>query len=147
MDKVPESPASAASQRNITGIPRNVRDIAADIYNNIQKWNALHIKGATLVKEIALLKCDSRNVYPSGLEIMSTSLMEVIEAQRIILENLKTSSNQLENLQKLHKSCTPLFISWSLERTAVIGEKIFEAYNKEFEVFFHISRELMTVTN
>lgn len=50
---VHESPGSKTTQRNLTGYPRIIRDLSADIFNDIQQWNGLHIRGAKMIKEIA----------------------------------------------------------------------------------------------
>lgn len=133
---VPESPANSASQRNLTGLPRTVRDIAADIYNNIQQWNFFHIKGSTVIKEIVGLKANSKKNYPDGLEELSIVMYEVITSKKIILSNLKICSDQLKSVVILHKSVEPIFISWSADKIARIAEKIYDDYNREFQVFF-----------
>lgn len=147
---VPESPANSASHRNLTGLPRTVRDIAADIYNNIQQWNTLHIKGSTIIKEIVNLKSNSKKNYPDGLEELSNVLYEVITSQNIILSNLKTCSEQLESVVILHKSIEPLFISWSAEKIAIVAGKIYQDYNQEFQVISPVSYfriERVTIDN
>ncbi|GJQ66055.1 tun [Trypoxylus dichotomus] len=56
------------TSKNLTGLPRVAKDIAADVYNSVQKWNDSHIQGASIVKQIVNLKCNNKKKYPNGLE-------------------------------------------------------------------------------
>lgn len=39
--------------KNLTGNPRHVRDLAADIHANVQQWNNLHLQGVVHLQNIA----------------------------------------------------------------------------------------------
>lgn len=38
--------------RNLTGPARHVRDLAADVHASVQQWNAAHLRGLTLLRNI-----------------------------------------------------------------------------------------------
>lgn len=131
---VPESPAASTPQRNLTGLPRVARDIAADIYNNIQQWNDLHIRGASVVKEIALLKSDTSKLHPEGLESLVVILNDTVSAMKVIVDNLDTGTQQLKSVTHLHKSPVPLFLTWPTVKYSNVSAKIYEIYRQEYKV-------------
>lgn len=115
-------------------MPRVVRDIAADIYNNIQHWNTLHIKGASAINDLAGIKANSNKLYPDGIELLITEMVPVIEGLRTISNGLLASAQQISSLERLHKSPVPLFISWSVEKMSQTCTLMAEAYKTEFKV-------------
>lgn len=50
------TPKLTHKQGNLTGTPRKVKDLCASIYNGIQKWNELILKGMPIVKEVTEMK-------------------------------------------------------------------------------------------
>lgn len=131
---VSKSPAAASPQRNLTGLPRVARDIAADVYNNIQKWNDYHIKGANVIKEIGqLLSEDPRNLSPA-LETNTNKLHDIVQNLKIFSDALEFLATQMTALVKLRKDNVPLFISLPADALADIVHHIAEAYKAEFKV-------------
>lgn len=56
---MPESPVSnLKSGGYLTGVPRRIRDAAADLHNSIQQWNKLHISGLEILQKIKDTKMD-----------------------------------------------------------------------------------------
>ncbi|XP_019879750.1 uncharacterized protein LOC109607713 isoform X2 [Aethina tumida] len=96
--KLPQSPAAGALQKNLTGSPRVARDIVADLYNNIQKWNDFHIKGSTIVKKIVAVKSESQENYTIELEEYTKALFEVMTSliKTTVLENIGHAKDKHE---------------------------------------------------
>ena len=143
MVAVPESPAAASPQKNLTGFPRTVRDLAADVYNNIQMWNDLHIKGASVVKEIASIKADNPKDFPGNLECLINELYGLVQSLRPYKDSLVTFTAQMRALEKLQRNPEPLFLSLDIHSLTNLVEKISEAYEAEFNV----GALLMTIAN
>ncbi|XP_044740206.1 cyclin-dependent kinase 2-interacting protein-like [Chrysoperla carnea] len=134
--KLHESPGSKTAQRNLTGYPRIIRDLSADIFNDIQQWNGLHIRGAKIIKEIASLKATTykQSHYPPELEPLCNNVLEVVNALEIIVESLKAISKKMSPIVNLHKSNTPLFISWPTSKFVLTAEKIANVYAEELDL-------------
>lgn len=130
---VPQSPV-ASPQKNVTGSPRIVRDIVADLFNNIQKWNNIHIEGSKLVKQISLIKTDILGSYSTELEEQINILY--IKFQNILLyvKIFENILNQICALEKLHSKDEILFISCNLNEIKKNVEIIATAYMKEYKV-------------
>ncbi|XP_060536489.1 cyclin-dependent kinase 2-interacting protein-like [Cylas formicarius] len=129
--KLPDCPNNSPS-RNLTGTPRVTRDIAADLYNNIQKWNAWHIKGCRIVKQIASIKANSGATYSSHLEEAVNELYSIVQNIRVHWENLELLVNQTKALYQLHGNDKPVFLSLSAASIANLISDISTAYKKEF---------------
>lgn len=131
---MPTSPAELVNQRNITGQPRVVRDIIADLYNNIQKWNIKHVTGAAIVQQITIIKSQGAEQLPSGLESLVTQLYEVVQCLKTCCNALTFSRNQITSLVKLQKDCEPMFITLTIEQMANLLNEIVDAYEEELKV-------------
>jgi hypothetical protein len=131
---VPQSPAAGSPQKNLTGLPRVVRDLVADVYNNIQWWNDLHIKGATVVKEIASLKSNNPKDFCSGLEQLTNELYTLVQSLKQFKDGLLVYTTQIMASVKLQKDPEPLFISLDMSAVARLVEEIAKAYEAEFSV-------------
>lgn len=59
----------------LTGIPLIVRDSVIEVHTNIQKWNAIHLKGIPIVQSIIDLKTDES--YPDELISLCSSLEKI----------------------------------------------------------------------
>ncbi|XP_017776769.1 PREDICTED: cyclin-dependent kinase 2-interacting protein-like [Nicrophorus vespilloides] len=129
---LPKSPAAASPHKNLTGLPRVARDIAADLYNNIQKWNEQHLTGSKVVQNIATVKADSEVLYPEDLEEQMKMLFDIVQNLSIYSNALVFLSSQMQALVKLHKEKTPLFISLTVEQLADLVKSISDAYKTEF---------------
>ncbi|XP_068085846.1 cyclin-dependent kinase 2-interacting protein [Anabrus simplex] len=146
---VSDSPVKKiAQQGNLTGNPRVVRDLAADTYNSIQKWNEQQIIGAHIVKNIVTLKtnalvegeAEKDRMYPEGLQQQCDLLEEtynmMCEAEatlRIITQQLEAVV-KLEKLQNICSPAAPMFITWPTQKFGEVLARISEAYRQELEV-------------
>lgn len=131
---MPESPGSASPNKNITGLPRVAKDIAADVHNNIQKWNEKHVIGAQIIKKISILKSNSIQLLPTGLDILIQELCDIVQNLTIYSNALVFLSSQMKALVKLHKQKTPLFISMDIDKLHELVEEISNAYKTELKV-------------
>lgn len=122
------------TQRNLTGVARVARDIAADVHNNIQKWNTYHVKGAGVVKEIGKILCDNPRKLTPEVERLTIELRSVVDSLQIFAKALDFLANQMTALINLHKGPEPLFISLSMEQLSDIVHSIADAYRGEFNV-------------
>lgn len=128
-----------------------MRDLSADIFNEIQTWNNLHIRGAQIAKRIARfvlsfkfyhhyycvfffsLKADNKT-YPPELEELCTVLFEAVESLEIIVTNLKSITKKVAALIQLHKSDSPLFITWPVQKFVDTTVQISDAYEIEYKL-------------
>lgn len=130
---VPKSPA-ASPQKKLTGLPRIVQDVAADLYNHIQKWNDFHIQGSHLVNQIALVKSNSFESYSAELEQLTDNLYKVLQNLEPYVQKFEKFQNQIEALNKLQNATEVLFISCSVDEIKQITKLISAAYLKEYKV-------------
>lgn len=128
------SPAAGSPQKNLTGPPRIIRDIIADLHNNIQRWNTLHIKGCTLIKQIAALKADSINTYSSQIEDCIGELFTVIQNLGGNDDCFTLLIRQTKAFAKLPDLTNPVFFSLDAVNIALLVNDICEAYKKELQV-------------
>lgn len=124
----------ASSQRNLTGLPRVAKDIAADVYNNIQKWNDLHIQGAQTVKEIAGQITSNQMKLTPEIENLTEQLHDVLQNLRIYANALEFLASQMKAVAMLREENTPSFLSLSANSLADIVKQIADAYREEFKV-------------
>ncbi|KAI4468031.1 hypothetical protein MML48_2g00017655 [Holotrichia oblita] len=133
---LPQSPSQTSI--NLTGLPRVAKDIAADVYNTIQKWNDSHIQGAALVKKIINLKCDSKKKYPEGLEKLIEELEEIVHRLSLQANSLTFLSKQISSLSRLHRQ-QRLFATLSAEELSNLVNTVAKAYQLELKVLLIIS--------
>lgn len=131
---VPKSPAAESPQRNLTGPPRVIRDIIADLHNTIQNWNSQHIKGCTLVKQISSWKANEVKLYGPELEDLATQLSVVMSALRMNCDTLNLIQSQAEAFTKLPGLQNPVFFSLSAQDMSRLISDICMAYNEEIKV-------------
>lgn len=129
-----QSPAAVSPQRNLTGLPRVARDVAADVHNNIQKWNDQHNIGARLVKNIVSIKADSPDTLPPQLEPVLKDLYDVVQNLSIYSKALEFLASQMTALYALQKQPSPVFISLNTGQLADLVANISAAYKAEFSV-------------
>lgn len=110
------------------------KDIVADLYNNIQHWNDSHIKGAQIVKQIAVLKSDDPKTYSSQLEEYTNELFNTVQSLGTFKKRFEQYSTQIKALAKLQKNSEPVFISLDADSLADVVVAVSEAYIAEFKV-------------
>lgn len=135
---MPDNPGTASPNKNLTGLPRVAKDIAADVHNNVQKWNEKHVSGAQLLKKICVLKSNNTQPqqYPTGLEPLINELCDCVQNLSIYANALIFLTSQMKTLVKLHKQKTPLFISMDVDKISDLVQEISNAYRMELKVFF-----------
>ncbi|XP_066253644.1 cyclin-dependent kinase 2-interacting protein [Euwallacea similis] len=129
-----KSPAAESPQRNLTGPPRVCRDIIADLYNNIQSWNSLHIKGCSILKQISTLKANEPRLYTSELEEYTNQLDIVVSGLKKNYAIFQLLSSQVEAFSRLPNISEPVFFSLKSAKIFEIFQFICKAYEKEFKV-------------
>ncbi|XP_046749049.1 cyclin-dependent kinase 2-interacting protein [Diprion similis] len=127
---ISESPVAKTPQRgNLTGAPRRVRDIAADIHSSIQQWNSVHLNAVPILRDICRLKVDEK--YPDGLQELCDTLEEGCYALDEIVASLKLLTHQIQVAASLHKTTEIMFSTWPIDKFGDVAEIIYEAYRDE----------------
>lgn len=127
-----QSPSQTST--NLTGLPRVAKDIAADIYNTIQKWNDSHIQGAAIVKKIINLKYDRGRKYTEDLEKFIEELEEIVHRLSLQANSLTFLSKQISSLSRLHHQHR-LFITLSATELSNSVDAVAKAYQLELKVY------------
>ncbi|KAK9872542.1 hypothetical protein WA026_018006 [Henosepilachna vigintioctopunctata] len=130
---VKESPVASSTGKNLTGNPRIARDIIADVYNTLQKWNDINIEGCKIVKEIAIIKGNNSKNYSDELEILTRELSKLVQKCSLVLEEISIYYDRMLALKKLDKEESPLFMSLSVDRMTKMIQVIQEAYLNELK--------------
>ncbi|CAH1163804.1 unnamed protein product [Phaedon cochleariae] len=130
---VPQSEVICSPKKNLTGCLRIAKDIVADLYNAIQKWNDSHIRGAQCVKQIAILKSDNRELT-TQLEDYLNSLYIIVQNLRCLEEQFALFKSQIRALEKIEKKSENIFLSLNVLGLAKLIESIVDAYREEFKV-------------
>lgn len=120
----------------MTGPPRIVKDITADLFNTIQKWNNLHIDGYQIVKQIALTKSDIFGRYSLELEKYTDQLYKIVKNIECFVEVFEKLNKQMAALEKLHNKQEILFSSCRLWQLKEWVDIITIAYLNEVKVSF-----------
>ncbi|XP_056645714.1 cyclin-dependent kinase 2-interacting protein-like [Diorhabda sublineata] len=132
--QLPQSPVSLSPNKNLTGSARVIRDIVADIYNNIQNWNNYHIKGSQAIKRIILLKSENINKYSNELEDAINDLYVITKHLNTCKEKLEIYKEQILALSKTEKRVDPVFISLTVEDMVTLIETVVASYSEESKV-------------
>ncbi|XP_051154110.1 cyclin-dependent kinase 2-interacting protein isoform X2 [Leptopilina boulardi] len=113
----------------LTGIPLIVRDSVIEVHTNIQKWNAIHLKGIPIVQSIIDLKNDES--YPAELITLCSSLEKICDEIDAVVCNLKILFHKFQKLQSLNENRIILFSTWSIEKFANTVETVYTSYKNE----------------
>ncbi|CAG9863318.1 unnamed protein product [Phyllotreta striolata] len=132
--QISQSPVATSPGKNLTGPARVARDITADLFNTVQVWNDNHIKGAQIVRDIALLKGDNLDEYSKGLEDCTNNLHDLVQKLNSCVELFSKYRNQIAALKKVERRNDPLFISLSISDIERLIIVIVEGYLEEFKV-------------
>ncbi|KAF7275261.1 hypothetical protein GWI33_012030 [Rhynchophorus ferrugineus] len=127
------SPAITSPQKNLTGTARVIKDIVADLYNNIQRWNALHIKGCGIVKQVASLKADESNKFSLQIDEQLTELFNIVQKFQENIAIFSTIENQIDAVERLPNISNPVFFSLEVITISKLIKSICLAYKKEFQ--------------
>ncbi|XP_015601650.1 cyclin-dependent kinase 2-interacting protein isoform X2 [Cephus cinctus] len=131
---VPESPVSKGT--NLTGNPRLVRDLSADIHASIQQWNNIHLHGISILKAITQTKVDES--YSEELQNLCDDLEKDCNSLADIVDNLKQLSHQMKAVASLHKSKEYMFLTWPVEIFGDVANEIYKAYEKDLAVRYKV---------
>lgn len=76
---------------NLTGVPRRVRDRCADVYNLLGKWQKLKLRGARVIKEIALQgnRLDEPPQHQGNLFESCDNLLGIVENLEKVVNSLR----------------------------------------------------------
>ncbi|XP_034938737.1 cyclin-dependent kinase 2-interacting protein-like [Chelonus insularis] len=118
-------------QTNLTGHKRLVKDLAADIHAEIQKWNEIFLHGLDIIKSIMAIKVDDS--YPEGLQNLCDQLEMDVDKMDGIVEKFKRASRRIHLISSLY-SDEKLFITWPIDKFVDTFEEIYEVYKDEVEV-------------
>ncbi|KAH1007466.1 hypothetical protein HUJ04_004694, partial [Dendroctonus ponderosae] len=130
---VQTSPAAESPQKNLTGHPRVIRDIVADLYNNVQRWNSLHIQGCGIVKQIASMKADTGQTYPPHLDEHINELQSVVQSMTNMFNVFAKLDEQATAFAKLPNLWNPLFFSMDAFSLTRLIKDICEVYMTAFK--------------
>ncbi|KAG7200313.1 hypothetical protein KM043_017777 [Ampulex compressa] len=125
-------PARLSEAKNLTGITRHVKDLAAIIHANIQEWNSNHLRGLTLLKNI--VEEHDGESCSQVLQELCDKLEAVCNALDDIVNNFKEVVHQIKVTICLHKSPNKLFTTWPIEKFDDIARLIYEAYLHEASI-------------
>ncbi|KAL1513506.1 hypothetical protein ABEB36_002910 [Hypothenemus hampei] len=132
--KLPKSPAAQCNQRNLTGAPRVIRDIVADLHSNIQIWNDIHTKGVDQVWKYMNLKLTTTEIYTLELDLSMKEMELVKNDLRNAYNQFNLLENRCEAFSKLPNMPSPVFFSLSAKEIYKLFGEICEAYRKESKV-------------
>lgn len=133
---MPQNPASLSQKQNLTGLTRQARDLSADLYNNIQRWNDNHIQGSKIIKSIAWEKVAAHEMYPKNIEPYTTAVHEIVKKLQDIVAELEVIRNEMSYLPQLYKTARPLFLSLTTEQIVQLSNEIVDAYLEELQVWY-----------
>ncbi|XP_076685735.1 cyclin-dependent kinase 2-interacting protein-like [Andrena cerasifolii] len=118
--------------RNLTGSARHVRDLAADVHASVQQWNAAHLQGVTLLRNITQEKQDES--YSQSLQEQCDKLEYVCDELDGIVKHLAQVAHQMKVVASLEKRTDKLFATWPTVKFGQVAELIYNAYSNEAKV-------------
>ncbi|XP_017758209.1 PREDICTED: cyclin-dependent kinase 2-interacting protein-like [Eufriesea mexicana] len=118
--------------KNLTGTVRHIRDLIADIHQNIQTWNVFHLEGVVLLKDITQVKQDKS--YSKILQEQCDKLEIVCDALDDIVKNLAQITHHIKITTSLETNMDKLFMTWTSLKFGQVAESIYNAYFHEAKV-------------
>ncbi|XP_053594766.1 cyclin-dependent kinase 2-interacting protein [Microplitis demolitor] len=116
-------------QKNLTGNPRIIKDLAADIHRDIQTWNGIHLHGLSIIKSITAIKTDDS--FSEEILELCDQLEKDIELLDGVVVRLNRALSQIKTVSLIHNSNDKLFKTWSTKKFEKAVEQIYEAYREE----------------
>ncbi|KOC65479.1 Cyclin-dependent kinase 2-interacting protein, partial [Habropoda laboriosa] len=110
----------------------HIRDLTADIHTGMQQWNALHLQGITLLKNITQEK--QNESYPQILQELCDKLEIICDALDDIVKNFAEITHQIKITSFLRKNTDKLFTTWSNVKFGETAESIYNAYSHEVRI-------------
>ena len=134
----------------LTGVPRQIKDSVADIYNLIQKWKKLNLQGfeqLTRVSDIKLslfvsIKSSNDVRYTAELNEACAMLVQTFKDMKVIskrLSDIFLKFNKLTEIASFNSSLGNTsndipFTSWPISQFVDYAKEIAEMYAKELSV-------------
>ncbi|XP_031830569.1 cyclin-dependent kinase 2-interacting protein-like [Nomia melanderi] len=115
--------------KNLVGAARHIRDLAADIHASIQQWNATHLQGITLLKDITREKQNSS--YSQLLQELCDKLESICNTLDSVVKNFIQIAHQIKLTTSLEKDTDKLFTTWPITKFGQIAEVIHTMYSEE----------------
>ncbi|CAK9816537.1 Cyclin-dependent kinase 2-interacting protein [Anthophora plagiata] len=119
-------PTKSLQIRSLTGSVRHIRDLTADIHAGMQQWNALHLQGITLLKNITQAK--QNECYSQILQESCDKLEIICDALDNIVKNFAEIVHQIKITVSLEKNTEKLFTTWPSVKFGEIAESIYKAH-------------------
>ena len=140
----------------LTGIPRQIKDSVADIYNCVQKWKKINLNGFGKLKEVCDLKLAllislnpseqlhllEKHKYSEELNAACNELVEIfLKIEEVVTELSKITGKFTKLLELASFNCTlgndsnniP-FTGWPISQFAQYAEEISDMFCKELSV-------------
>ncbi|XP_059477170.1 uncharacterized protein LOC132197707 [Neocloeon triangulifer] len=144
---VASSPVSKICQKgNLTGLPRNVRDLIAEFYSLLQSWESHHLEGTVVITKITslnLFEGSKRDYNLDGklqafcdlLEQVYLELNKVVQMMTRVKRELEVMSNLADVRQKNYDLPeSPMFLTWPFSKFVETVAFITNYYQQEVDV-------------
>jgi len=140
----------------LTGIPRQIKDSVADIYNNVQKWKKLNAEGFEQLTKVCDLKLelfvplDSKmresltqcHRYSETLDLPCQKLVCILERIKLLTDEFVMLADKFNKLTELASFNSTLgnsaddvpFSGWPVSQFARYAQEIAEMFTKEYFV-------------
>ncbi|KAL1138412.1 hypothetical protein AAG570_008476, partial [Ranatra chinensis] len=129
-------------QGNLTGTPRKVRDLTADLFNGIQEWNKQQLLGMEVLSNISHIKLHNGKTkdgvethYPPGLQDLCDKLNGICNSMCGVASEMEKIQTQiislckLESLRKVEQK--PIFLTWPINSYVDVCSFVSQSYNRE----------------
>ncbi|XP_063237904.1 cyclin-dependent kinase 2-interacting protein-like [Bacillus rossius redtenbacheri] len=134
---VRESPVKRIAQSgNLTGEPRRVRDLAAELHALAQKWSLLHLEGLQLLTAMvpAVHRRREEGIESSVLQDQCNQLCEIHKSMSDVVAIMDTIAKQYRGLEVLRKTDDqPMFLTWPPSKFSEVSSRLSQAYRAELE--------------
>lgn len=120
-------------QKNLTGLPRVVKDITADIFNTIQKWNQSYLLGCDIVNNIANIK-EGIKGFSEEIDKLLEQLFGVVENMRAHSKIISSCVTKLGAVSRLNQENSVLFSTATVTDISSLINDISSAYESELKV-------------
>ncbi|XP_076282271.1 cyclin-dependent kinase 2-interacting protein-like isoform X1 [Lasioglossum baleicum] len=118
--------------KNLVGSARHIRDLAADVHASIQEWNAAHLQGVELLKDITQEKQSTS--YSQHLQELCDKLEHVCDALDDVVSNLTQIAYQIKSTTSLGKDADKLFTTWPTTKFDHVAKLILSVYSEEAKI-------------
>ncbi|XP_076661518.1 cyclin-dependent kinase 2-interacting protein-like [Halictus rubicundus] len=124
--------AKSTQGKNLVGSARHIRDLAADIHASIQQWNAAHLQGVALLKDITQERQSTS--YSQLLQELCDKLEHVCDSLDAVVKNLAEITYQIKSTTSLGKDADKLFTTWPITKFDNVAKLILSMYSEEAKI-------------